>query len=87
MTTTSDDMVFIIDDDFVLAAVLSMLKSLGLQAEAFGTAQQLLCGKRTVTRVALFLDRNSRELAALDLQRCQQAPLAGVGQITTTAPD
>jgi FixJ family two-component response regulator len=43
MTITGDPTVFVIDDDdLVRAAIQGLLKSVGLQAETFGTAQQFL---------------------------------------------
>ena len=47
MTITGDPTVFVIDDDdLVRAAIQGLLKSVGLQAETFGTTQQFLCCKR-----------------------------------------
>ena len=54
MTTTGDSTVFVIDDDdLVRAAIQGLLKSVGLQAETFGTTQQFLSSKRRMGQVVL----------------------------------
>jgi FixJ family two-component response regulator len=70
MTITGDPTVFVIDDDdLVRAAIQGLLKSVGLQAETFGTAQQFLCCKRPDGPSCLVLDVELPELSGLDFQR------------------
>jgi FixJ family two-component response regulator len=70
MTTTGDPTVFVIDDDdLVRAAIQGLLKSVGLQAETFGTAQQFLRCKRPDGPSCLVLDVELPEVSGLDFQR------------------
>ncbi len=70
MTTTADSTVFVIDDDdLVRAAIQGMLKSVGLRAETFGTAQQFLCCKRPDGPSCLVLDVELPGVSGLDFQR------------------
>jgi FixJ family two-component response regulator len=70
MMTTGAPTVFVIDDDdLVRAAIKGMLKSVGLQAETFQTAQQFLCGKRPDGPSCLILDVELPGISGLDLQR------------------
>ena len=60
MTITGDPTVFVIDDDdLVRAAIQGLLKSVGLQAETFGTAQQFLRCKRPDGPSCLVLGRRT----------------------------
>ena len=70
MTITGDSTVFVIDDDdLVRAAIQGLLKSVGLQAETFGTAQQFLRCKRPGGPSCLVLDIELPEVSGLDFQR------------------
>jgi FixJ family two-component response regulator len=70
MTITGDPTVFVIDDDdLVRAAIQGLLKSVGLQAETFGTAQQFLRRKRPDGPSCLVLDVELPEVSGLDFQR------------------
>ena len=77
MTITGDSTVFVIDDDdLVRAAVQGLLKSVGLKAETFGTAQQFLRCERPGGPSCLVLDVELPEVSGLDFQR--QLAEAGV---------
>jgi FixJ family two-component response regulator len=70
MTTTGDPTVFVIDDDdLVRAAIQGLLKSVGLQAETFGTVQQFLSNKRPDGPSCLVLDVRLPGVNGLDFQR------------------
>src|SRR5258708_5595470 len=70
MTPTGAPTVFVIDDDdLVRAAIQGLLKSVGLQAETFGTAQQFLRCKRPDGPSCLVLDVELPEVSGLDFQR------------------
>jgi FixJ family two-component response regulator len=70
MMTTDAPTVFVIDDDdLIRAAIKGMLKSVGLQAETFQTAQQFLCGKHPDGPSCLILDVELPGISGLDLQR------------------
>jgi FixJ family two-component response regulator len=70
MTITGEPTVFVIDDDdLVRAAIQGLLKSVGLQAETFGTTQQFLCSKRPDGPSCLILDVELPEVSGLDFQR------------------
>jgi FixJ family two-component response regulator len=76
MTTTESDIVFVIDDDDqVRAAIQGMLKSVGLRAETFETAQQFLYYKRPDVPSCLVLDVALPGVSGLDFQQ----ELAAVG--------
>jgi FixJ family two-component response regulator len=69
--------VFIIDDDAdVRASIAGLLKSVGLQSEIFGTAQEFLCRKRPDGLSCLVLDVRLPGMNGLDVQR--QLTEAGV---------
>ena len=70
MTATGDPTVFVIDDDdLVRAAIQGLLKSVGLKAETFGTAQQFLSNKRPDGPSCLVLDMRLPGVNGLDFQR------------------
>jgi FixJ family two-component response regulator len=70
MTSTGDATVFVIDDDdLVRAAIQGLLKSVGLRAETFGTAQQFLSSKRPDGPSCLVLDVRLPGVNGLDFQR------------------
>jgi FixJ family two-component response regulator len=77
MTTIDDPTVLVIDDDdMVRAAIRGLLKSVGLQAETFETAQQFLCTKRPDGPSCLVLDVRLPGTNGLDFQR--QLVAAGI---------
>jgi FixJ family two-component response regulator len=70
MTATGDPTVFVIDDDdLVRTAIQGLLKSVGLKAETFGTAQQFLSNKRPDGPSCLVLDMRLPGVNGLDFQR------------------
>ncbi len=70
MTTADGATVFVIDDDdLVRAAIQGMLKSVGLQAETFGTPQEFLCRHRPDAPSCLVLDVELAGMSGLDFQR------------------
>jgi FixJ family two-component response regulator len=70
MTATGDPTVFVIDDDdLVRAAIQGLLKSVGLKAETFGTAQQFLSNRRPDGPSCLVLDMRLPGVNGLDFQR------------------
>jgi FixJ family two-component response regulator len=69
MTTTDGATVFVIDDDdLVRAAIQGMLKSVGLNAETFGTPQEFLCRQRSDGPSCLVLDVELPGMSGLDFQ-------------------
>jgi FixJ family two-component response regulator len=77
MATIDDPTVLVIDDDdMVRAAIRGLLKSVGLQAETFETAQQFLCTKRPDGPSCLVLDVRLPGTNGLDFQR--QLVAAGI---------
>jgi FixJ family two-component response regulator len=70
MKTTDGATVFVIDDDdLVRAAIQGMLKSVGLNAETFGTPQEFLCRQRPDGPSCLILDVELPGVSGLDFQR------------------
>jgi FixJ family two-component response regulator len=62
--------VFVVDDDrAVREATRSLLASIGLQVQTFGTAQEFLRAKRPDAPACLVLDVRLPGLSGLDLQR------------------
>jgi len=62
--------VYVVDDDIsVREAVRNLLRSVGLEVEAFGTAQQFLSAKRRDAPGCLVLDVRLPGISGLDLQR------------------
>lgn len=62
--------VFVVDDDeLVRTAIQSMLKSVGLHSEIFGTPQEFLDGMRIDGPSCLILDLRLPGISGLDLQR------------------
>jgi FixJ family two-component response regulator len=77
MTIPDDPTVFVIDDDdLVRAAIQGLLKSVGLRAEAFGTAQQFLGCQRPDGPSCLVLDVRLPGVNGLDFQ--QQLAESGI---------
>ena len=70
MTPAGTPKVFVIDDDaLVRAAIQGMLKSVGLDSEAFGTAHEFLQSKRLDVPSCLVLDVRLPGVNGLDFQR------------------
>jgi FixJ family two-component response regulator len=70
MTPASAPIVFVIDDDVgVRASIHGLLKSVGLQSETFGTAQEFLRSKRPDGPSCLVLDVRLPGVNGLDFQR------------------
>ena len=62
--------VFIVDDDRGMRqAVQDLVESVGLRAESFATAQELLSKKRTSDPCCLVLDVRLPQMSGLDFQR------------------
>ena len=77
MTIPDDPTVFVIDDDdLVRAAIQGLLRSVGLRAEAFGTAQQFLGCQRPDGPSCLVLDVRLPGVNGLDFQ--QQLAESGI---------
>ena len=69
MTAAAAAMVFVIDDDAgVRTSIQGLLKSVGLQSETFGTAQQFLRNKRPDTPSCIVLDVRLPGVNGLDFQ-------------------
>ena len=68
--TEPDAIVFVVDDNApVREAVASLLKSVGLRVQTFGSAQEFLAGERPDAPACLVLDVRLPGLSGLDLQR------------------
>jgi len=68
--TEPEAVVYVVDDNApVREAVASLLKSVGLRVETFGSAQEFLAGKRPEAPSCLVLDVRLPGLSGLDLQR------------------
>jgi FixJ family two-component response regulator len=77
MKTTDGATVFVIDDDdLVRAAIQGMLKSVGLNAETFGTPQEFLCRQRPDAPSCLILDVELPGVSGLDFQK--ELAVAGI---------
>jgi len=69
MTAAAAAMVFVIDDDAgVRTSIQGLLKSVGLQSETFGTAQEFLRNKRPDTPSCIVLDVRLPGVNGLDFQ-------------------
>src|SRR3954447_17102419 len=63
-------MVFVVDDDAAVRRSLeNLIRSVGLRAETFGSAQEFLRSKRPDVPSCLVLDVRLRGLSGLDLQK------------------
>jgi FixJ family two-component response regulator len=70
MTSRSDPIVFLIDDDAnVRASIQGLLKSAGLRSESFGTAEEFLRNKEPNGLSCLVLDVSLPGVSGLELQR------------------
>jgi len=66
----TDSVVFVVDDDAsIREALRSLIKSVGLRAEVFASAQDFLRGKRPDAPGCLVLDVRLPGVSGLDLQR------------------
>jgi FixJ family two-component response regulator len=66
----TDAMVFVVDDDAPMRESLkNLIRSVGLRAELFSSAQEFLRGKRPDVTSCLVLDVRLPGLSGLDLQR------------------
>src|SRR5712664_4470903 len=70
MKCAKNSTVFVIDDDAaVRAAILGLLKSVGLRSDSFGTAQEFLTSDRSDGPSCLVLDIRLPGINGLDFQR------------------
>ncbi len=70
MTNSVAEMVFVIDDDeSIREALKSLIRSVGLSVETFGSAQDFLQSSRPDVPSCLILDVRMPGLSGLDLQR------------------
>jgi RNA polymerase sigma factor (sigma-70 family) len=68
--TESQSIVFVVDDDASIRnALKSLIRSVGLQVEAFGSAQEFRQTKRPEAPSCLILDVRLRGISGLDFQR------------------
>jgi FixJ family two-component response regulator len=68
-TARSDSMVFVVDDDASIRdAVKSLLKSVGLRAEAFGSTEEFVKAARPDATSCLVLDVRLPGMSGLDFQ-------------------
>ena len=68
--TAADSVVFVVDDDAsVREALQSLLRSVGLRVETYGSAQEFLRSPRSDVPSCLVLDVRLPGLSGLDLQR------------------
>jgi DNA-binding NtrC family response regulator len=82
MTIRDGPTVFVIDDDDLgRAAIQDLLKSVGLEVDTFGTAQQFLCRKRPDGPSCLVLDVELPGVSGLDFQ--QDLASAGIAQTSS----
>jgi FixJ family two-component response regulator len=68
-TTQTDSMVFVVDDDAsIRAAVRSLLKSVGLRSESFGSTEEFVHAARPEMPSCLVLDVRLPGMSGLDFQ-------------------
>ena len=68
--TEPQSIVFVVDDDAsIRSALSSLIRSVGLHVELFGSAQEFLQAKRPKVPSCLILDVRLRGISGLDLQR------------------
>jgi FixJ family two-component response regulator len=68
-TAQSDSIVFVVDDDASIRdAVMSLLKSVGLRAEAFGSTEEFIKATRPEAPSCLVLDVRLPGMSGLDFQ-------------------
>ncbi len=69
MTIQTDSMVFVVDDDASIRdAVRSLLKSVGLRSESFGSTEEFISATRPETPSCLVLDVRLPGMSGLDFQ-------------------
>ena len=90
----SSDVVFVVDDDAsVREAVSGLIRSVGIAAMSFGSAQEFLLSENLAIGACLVLDLQMPDLSGLDLQRVlsdkgREIPiifLTAHGDVRTTA--
>jgi RNA polymerase sigma factor (sigma-70 family) len=70
VTTKIDSIVYVIDDDLsVREAITSLIESVGMCVEAFGSAKEFMASSRRNAPACLVLDVRMPGLSGLDLQR------------------
>ena len=70
VTTKPDSIVYVIDDDpSVREAIKSLIRSVGMHVETFGSAQEFMASSRPDAPACLVLDVRMPGLSGLDLQR------------------
>ena len=70
MTTKIDSIVYVIDDDpSVREAITSLIRSIGMRVETFGSAQEFMASSRPDAPACLVLDVRMPGVSGLDLQR------------------
>lgn len=70
MKAETDSIVFVIDDDpSIREAIKSLIKSVGVRVETFGSAKEFLGSRRPDSPACLVLDVRMPGLSGLDLQR------------------
>ena len=70
MTTKPDSIVYVIDDDpSIRDAIKSLIRSVGMRVETFGSAQEFMASSRPDAPACLVLDVRMPGLSGLDLQR------------------
>jgi FixJ family two-component response regulator len=70
VTTKIDSIVYVIDDDpSIREAIKSLIRSVGMRAETFGSAQEFMSATRPDVPSCLVLDVRMPGLSGLDLQR------------------
>ena len=68
--TEAQSIVFVVDDDAAIRKALdSLIRSVGLQVELFGSAQEFLQAKRPKAPTCLILDIRLKGISGLDFQR------------------
>ena len=70
MTTKIDSIVYVIDDESsIREAITSLIRSIGMHVESFGSAQEFMASSRPDAPACLVLDVRMPGLSGLDLQR------------------
>jgi RNA polymerase sigma factor (sigma-70 family) len=70
VTTKIDSIVYVIDDDSsIREAITSLIESVGMCVEAFGSAKEFMASSRRNAPACLVLDVRMPGLSGLDLQR------------------
>jgi len=70
VTTKIDSIVYVIDDESsIREAITSLIRSIGMHVESFGSAQEFMASSRPDAPACLVLDVRMPGLSGLDLQR------------------